>query len=625
VFCQLETLRHCLPSSVRHTLDELPESLDDTYERILREIKKPNRDHAHRLLQCLVVAIRPLGVDELAEVLAVDFDDAEGIPRLNPEWRWEDEEQALLTSCSSLIAIVETDYSKVVQFSHFSVKEFLTSTRLAGSSKDLSRYHIDLEPAHVILAQACIGILLKTDDRVEENGVGKSSSLAEYAARHWVIHGQFKSVSSSLRKAMEYLFDPDMPYFAAWLKLHDIDIIPTSGSSSLSLVAIHSKFNGSPLYYAALCGFQFLVEHLVVKNPRLIKTSGGYYMTPLVAALAGRHFQTAEFLHHSGAHLDVRGTYGYTLLNSAALYGDVEMVQVLLDYQVDVNARDDHGWTPLHDVAVRNFPSARLHNVVQSSLDVAQILLGGGADVNPRSNDGRIPLHQAAMMGSARLVRMLLKHGANVAAEDKEGRTPLHEAAKTGSAEVVRMLLEHGANVAVQDEGGITPLHRAAETGSAELVRMLLDHGANVEVEDKRGGTPLHRAAETGSAELVRVLVEHGANVAAEDKEGITPLHRAAAIQSAELVRMLLEHGADVNARTNDYWTPLLIAVTFKGVEVVPVLLEHGANVDMEDKKGRSPLQIASVRGYDEIVDLLSDHGAKGMFSLSTSSLCLPW
>jgi hypothetical protein len=80
VFCQLETLRHCLPPGVRRTLDELPESLDETYERLLKEIKKPNRDHAHRLLQCLVAAIRPLRVEELAEVLAVDFDDAEGIP-----------------------------------------------------------------------------------------------------------------------------------------------------------------------------------------------------------------------------------------------------------------------------------------------------------------------------------------------------------------------------------------------------------------------------------------------------------------------------------------------------------------------------------------------------------------
>jgi preprotein translocase subunit Sss1 len=90
VFCQSEILRECLPCSVRRFLGELLESLDETYERVLREIKKPDRDHARRLLQCLVLAIRLLRVEELAEVLAVDFDDAKGIPKLKAGWRWED-------------------------------------------------------------------------------------------------------------------------------------------------------------------------------------------------------------------------------------------------------------------------------------------------------------------------------------------------------------------------------------------------------------------------------------------------------------------------------------------------------------------------------------------------------
>ena len=65
---------------MRRTLDELPESLEVTYERVWEEIKKPNRrieNHARHLLQCLIVAIRPLLVEELAEVLAVNFDDAD--------------------------------------------------------------------------------------------------------------------------------------------------------------------------------------------------------------------------------------------------------------------------------------------------------------------------------------------------------------------------------------------------------------------------------------------------------------------------------------------------------------------------------------------------------------------
>ena len=77
-FCHIDQdidlLRHCFSPSVRRILEELPESLDETYERILRDIRRPNQGHARRLLQCLVVAIHPLRVEELAEVLAFDFE-----------------------------------------------------------------------------------------------------------------------------------------------------------------------------------------------------------------------------------------------------------------------------------------------------------------------------------------------------------------------------------------------------------------------------------------------------------------------------------------------------------------------------------------------------------------------
>src|SRR6266403_2248612 len=170
-FCQLEALRHCLAPRVRHMLKELPETLDGTYERILREINKANRSHAHRLLQCLTVAIRPLHVAELAEVLAIDFGIAscEGTSKLNTEWRWEDQQEAVLSTCSSLISVVGEDGGQMVQFSHFSVKEFLTSPRIGDSSADVSRFHILLEPAHMILAKACLGVLLRLGELSDED------------------------------------------------------------------------------------------------------------------------------------------------------------------------------------------------------------------------------------------------------------------------------------------------------------------------------------------------------------------------------------------------------------------------------------------------------------------------
>jgi hypothetical protein len=453
IFCQLEVLRDCLPSSVRRTLRELPESLDETYERILREIKKPNRAHAQRVLQCLVVATRPLRVAELAEVLAIDFDDAEGIPRVNSDWRWEDQEQALLIACSSLIAVVEAsdgdskaeiDYGdsrveagdlRIVQFSHFSVKEFLTSPRLATASGEVSNYHIDWEPAHTILAQACLGVLLQIQDDVE-GCTPEDHPLARYAAEYWTTHAQFEEVSSHLHKGMKYLFDANKPHFKVWLTLYDIDTYPNE-DATFHLFVSYKRTPVAPLYYAALCGFHDLVEHLITKHPQDVNANGGHYVRPLVAALAGEHFQTADLLRHNGADLNVRGHLWRNPLHTAAVSGNFEVVRKLIEYDpACIEARDEYGQTPL-----------LLVSYGRNSKDdsVFRILLEHGADINAKRQDGQTPLHEASHNGALEVVRLLLEHGADVEAKGYDCKTALQFAAEKGHDKVVEFLREHGA------------------------------------------------------------------------------------------------------------------------------------------------------------------------------------
>ena len=457
---------------MRRTLDELPESLDETYERIVRDIKKPNRDHALRILQCLVVATRPLEVEELAEVLAVDFDGAEEIPTLNIDWRWEDQEQALLSSCSSLIAIVESDESRIVQFSHFSVKEFLTSTRLATSSGSFSYYHIALEPAHVILAQACMSVLVRLDNSVEQSDLQKSSPLARYAAKHWVAHVQFGNASSCLLKAMEFLFNADMPYFEAWLQLHDMDT-ESSGSAFFPFTTRASR--ATPLYYAALCGFQDLVKLMIANTPEHVNATGGWCVTPLIAALKAGHFQTAKFLRDNGAHPNVTGFAGRSPLHAATWQGDLEMVQVLLKYKADVDARDVDGGTPLH-YAYSSY-SAR-PNAGPAFPEITRLLLEHGADVNAQNSGRFTPLHNAAGKGNVEVVRVLLEYGADVGVVSDDLFTALHVATLNGKVEVVRVLLKHGADVCAEIKDGRTALELASDDDVTEIKKLLLEHGA---------------------------------------------------------------------------------------------------------------------------------------------------
>ena len=415
-------------------LKELPESLDETYERILRDINKANWDHAHRLLQCLTVAVRPLRVAELAEVLAVDFEAAScgGTSKLNTDWRWEDQQEAVLSTCSSLISVVDEEGSQIVQFSHFSVKEFLTSSRIASSSADVSRFRILLEPAHTILANACLVVLLRLGELADEDNVEDNFPLARYAAEHWVDHARFENVSSYIREEMEDLFDPDKPHFSVWLQVHDIDTEPLY-KSGLDWFASqsHEKSNTTtPLYYAALCGFHDLAEQLIIKHPQQVNAIGGYYVSPLGAALDGGHFRIAQLLYERGAEVDVRGRGRRTPLRGASCSGSLEIVQWLLSRSANLAVRDedDRRWTSLHAAACFGH------------VEISRLLLQYTADVHTHDRVGRTPLHVAVEYARFNIARLLVEHGANIDAEDNKDMTALQVALKGGHHDIANFL-----------------------------------------------------------------------------------------------------------------------------------------------------------------------------------------
>jgi hypothetical protein len=407
-------------------VEELPDTLDETYERILREIPTANRVHAHRLLQCLTVAVRPLRVEELAEVLAVDFSAVGGIPKLVEDWRWKDQEEAVFAACSSLISVVDDRDSRMVQFSHFSVMEYLTSDRLGTAEVDTLRYHnIRPEPAHTTLARACIGVLLRLEYPIDTERL-KRFPLADYAAKHFADHAVFGDVMSHITDGIDKLFDEDEGNFAAWMSL--------LGSSWLA--ERPSGLEASPLNHLAGLGYHGLVRHQILRRPQdIVVRTGVPGFSVDAAPLHQRHQQSLP----QSINMDVRNSVGQTPPHVAARNAHVEAALMNIRQGADINARDDNGWTPLQD---------------------------------------------ASSHGHSHIVRFLLEHGASVHVWNRGGWTPLHEASWHGFLDILQLLLEHDANLDARNNDRNTPLHLAAQKGQLGAIQLLIEHGANVHVQN---------------------------------------------------------------------------------------------------------------------------------------------
>src|SRR5712671_3535792 len=593
VFCQLDTLRRNFPGSIRRALDELPTTLDETYERILSGIDEEKWEYAHRLLQCLAVSRRPLRAKELAEALAVELG-AEGMPRLNVDLRPGDPDEAVLSACSALVAIINpdtlrfydhndySDYSddfRIVQFSHYSVKEFLTCRRLKSSGQQtLSRFHVSPESAHTILAQSCISTLLQ----LAQGDDSQNFPLAEYAARNWVDHAQVHGVAPRIQIGMESLFDPEKPHFAAWVDIRRSSRIP-------------SKLERYPLSCAALYGFDGVVKYLVTTRRQDPNATDPECGAPLRAAVSKGHHGIARFLLEHAASVDHhRDHLNRTPLLLASKGGKSDIVRLLLGWGADANSRDILKWTPLH------------HASVYGHLDVVRQLIDFGADINARDDRQRTSLYKAFRHRNSNVLQLLLERGAETNFWDNEGSNPLHVAWESERFDVVRHLIKFGAKIHIPDVQGVTLFRKASQHRRLDILQAILERGVGVDVLNKG----LHNALDIRPFDVAELYINFGADINSSDLEGVTPLEKALQFRQSPVLKLLLDRGVNVNIRDKDGGSPLHEASIRWDVNVVQQLIDLGADVNARNKRGITPLHKASQYGNLNIARLLLEQGA---------------
>ena len=460
MFCQLDRLRCCLSLRILRALEELPETSDETYERTLLDIDDENWAYAHRLFQCIVVACRPLRVEELAEFFAFNLGTGESIT-LHGSWRPENPRDTVLSTCSSLVAVINVDGSPVMQFSHFSVKEYLTSSRIARGR--VSRYHIPLEPAHNFVAQACLSVLFLLGKHVTKKTV-EELPLARYSGQYWTNHAEFGNVSSHTEDPIKRLFNPENHHFANWVWISWWIYDTISYQPAISDVP--TLPDHAPLHYAAQHGFPRVVEWLITTCSQEVSVRGDF-MVPL---------------------------------HNASRYGRFGVAQVLLTHHADVNARNLDNWTPLHFASRFEHPS------------LARLLLEHGADVSSKTRLSITPLCLLSFGGgNLEVAQLLLEYGADPSIRSSTGRDSLYMALENCQLGLAQLLLKHGADPSTQDvDDGQTLLHVSSRRNDTKVAQGLLELNVDLNLRNKRDQTPLQVALENGNEQIVQLLLQHG-------------------------------------------------------------------------------------------------------------------
>ncbi|KAK8128957.1 hypothetical protein PG984_010065 [Apiospora sp. TS-2023a] len=132
---------------IRAALDDLPTDLPAMYRRILHQRKNLAPEYQERILKLMLVAMRPLSLDELREAISV-------VP-LQTTWdprKLVNDARSVLSSCGSLVFIDEEQLT--AHFIHPSVQQFLL-----GDREDPNEFHFSKEAAELDMARIILTYL----------------------------------------------------------------------------------------------------------------------------------------------------------------------------------------------------------------------------------------------------------------------------------------------------------------------------------------------------------------------------------------------------------------------------------------------------------------------------------
>ena len=599
------------PVSKKHllqTLAGLPQSLDETYERILLSIDDVFQGDARRILMMICFAPRPLTAFELIDAVAVDLSSRPGLVQAARLGDADD----LLAICPCLLHVIE-DVRGVLEsgetssspgtfrLSHYSIMEYLECDRLGSRAR---YFGMQAGASHAEIAHICLLYLLDPAlSNPDLHSVFLDMPLAQYAAQYWHHHYKHADTpSTELNDLVRELFDSQVPSFRNWVRLHNIDAQYKLGDKddndnydenpARTDLNLNASAIASPLYYGSFLGLGCVIsdysdethrdggmsrveDQKAIESPlrHQVDREEGNCGNALYAASYGGH--PICVLHLIGMGFDINkviGQFGSPLV-AASFKGHARVVKLLLENGADVNLIAGEYGTPIQAASAKGLD------------EVFDMLVKSNADPFLKCGRYHSTLQAACYGGNGHIVHELLDLGLDVNESGGRYGNALQAASARGHEQILHLLLEAKPDVNVCGGACGTPLIAASGSGVVPVVLQLLHVGANVTTSTDTGWTALHEAAKNGHAEVIQVLLNWGARIDAVDVNHSTAIHEAVSHECWSAQDLLIAQGASIDIKNHTNQTVIDLAWSKKQLDWAAYSLDK--NFTQQIKQGR--------------------------------------
>ncbi|KAI9708259.1 MAG: hypothetical protein M1820_004213 [Bogoriella megaspora] len=654
--------------AMKDRLEGVPEGLDALYDDIIqRLLLKGQRAQRIWLFEWLCFCFRPLDMKDMRWIMVLEpqvshasITDCEKDPNFCATDKQMQKKLKSLTGGLAEFTMPLNGPSRLgrsngqevmqVQFIHQSVQDYLIETGFRLLSGATLRGQTYLR-----ISTACLIYLLLPQGGNEIPSFGQAISsdnrgwhgFVEHALDWYKYAGRAEETGASVRTLLDILRQSDRSstFLQDFCHTHNIGFPEYSDCNSICL------------HIASEVGLSSMARSIVECDSVDVNLRNLDGRTPLASAANGG--TEVDWPYSGRSQVEVLGP----IIGRVA-----EVIEVLLLHKkVEVNIRDNFGFTPLALAAIADHKAAvdllRSREDIDTRIEAAdgrtalslaadcasievlrKILDLDEANLTSRDDNGRSVLSWAAtsrLHAKEKLILLLDKSGIDVNEVDNDGRTPLSWAAETGHIEGVQNLIwRRKVNVNAPDRNGRTPLSWAAGTSQSTIVAaLLLRKDIDVNAADNKNQSPLFWALKNGPAfplvaevfETVAALVERqDVRLDQADESGLTPLSLAAEIGFIKAFELILGRTEeDINfgpvpshAETRLLWMcrfPIGRWLPGKGEDISKALQGHRFDMNYTDENGRTLLSWAAQRSSEDLVLWLLSHDSTDITRGSSS------
>ena len=305
--------------------------------------------------------------------------------------------------------------------------------------------------------------------------------------------------------------------------------------------------------------------------------------TPLHYACNCSNIEMADLLIKAGANVNKKNRQGFTPISSALFVkDDIQVAKKLVDsYRVDLN-KQDFGGRPLLTWACEF-----------GNMEVVDFLINSNADVNKIDESGYAPIHVAVMHQNMPIIEKILdSKKININKKDKSGRTPLHFACRSGNEQIVKSILGLKPRINEKDIYGDIALQDAYKSKNIEVVKLLfsvylkqnMDKDTTKDIQriaseignSEMSVNVVNNAIEEKNTKLIKILLDDNVIVAGFMKNLIKEKKKA---KLKECIDYLRNEGRRLNGIKMDDGTGVLgEAIKSEDIEIANVVMKNYSN-----------------------------------------------